>query len=154
MTREQSSPVSHEESLSSRRLQLNYSPEQLDKSNPQKAGACQPVESSDRSKPVFIAYLEKPGERREGRRGRDTFHKWNLHGDISRWGALLSWWDRWDFSPEIILEKQIFCWLLPLYFSFQRVNEMKWETSSLTLHFFTWNEDESEKTVVFQYRKI
>lgn len=80
-------PVSHEEPLSSRRLQLNYSPEQLDKSNPQKAGGCQPVENSDRSKTVFIAYLEKPGERREGRRDREAFHRWILHG-TGQWGHL------------------------------------------------------------------
>lgn len=76
-------PISHEESLSSRRLQLNHSPEQLDKSNPQKAGSCQPVGNSDRSKTVFIAYLEKPGERRD----RDTFHGWNVHRS-GQWGLL------------------------------------------------------------------
>lgn len=79
--------VSHEESLSSRRLQLNYLPEQLDKSNPQKAGSCQPVENSDRSKTVFIAYLGKPGERREAERHTPSIGGMSMgldNGDISR----------------------------------------------------------------------
>lgn len=63
---------------------MNYSPGQLDKSNPQKDGACQPVKNSDKSKSVFIAYLEKPGERREGVPSVDGISVGVGSGDISR----------------------------------------------------------------------
>lgn len=145
--------VSHEELLSSCRLQLNYLPKQLDKSNPQKAGSCQRVENSDKSKTVFISYLKEPGERRDlpgvGR-------PWEQATETSQgeeW--LVSWWERQDFCPEIFLENQIFSWLFPLYFSFQNFsNEMEEEALSLTSHFFTSNGDESEKTIVFNTGKF
>lgn len=90
-------PVRHEEPLSSHGLQLNYSPEQLDKSNPQKAGGYQPLENTDRSKTVFIAYLEKPGERREGEVETPSVGGISMgvgNGDIARWGVRLSYGDR------------------------------------------------------------
>lgn len=123
-------------------------------SYPQKAGSLPTRGNSDNSKTVFIPYLEQPEERRE--LPRVGLHGRAGNGDISRWGGLVSWWDKQDFCPEIFLENQILSWWFPLCFSFQNfpLKEMKQETPSLVSHFFTRSEDESEKINVFEYRKI
>ena len=147
--------VSHEASLLSCRLQLNYLTKQLDKSNPPTAGSCQPVENSDKSKLCLFLNLEESGQSREKpSMGGTSMGEGN--GDISRWGGLVSWWDRQDFCPNIFLENQIFNWLFSLYLYFQNfsLNEVEQEIHSLTSLFFTRNGDESEKMIVFEYRKI